>query len=385
VNGRSFAAGDRVLFRGGGVWRATLRPSGSGRSGVPVVYGAYGTGRAIFDGSGTSAFAAIGIYGRTDLRFERLELRNWTSERYGIYLEGGSRLTFDSVRITNTYHGIHPSPSRSTSAITFQNGQIVNLPTGTSSTAGVIPSSSSDWVFRNSEFAWTGESCMIDAGARSRYESVRVHDCGRYSGISWGTHGLYLKGPDQQVYNSDVWNAPKHCISTRGSGATIEGNRLRACDTGIGFFNDLSSDYGPSRYARNAIWDYRTGIYINTASYRAFDIVSNAIVANGGDYRPAAIFATRVGRLRVERNVVMGNPWVVLRIDGGDLTSYSNLFYSTAGNSTPFGRFGSWLSFAGFRSAEGDWTSRWSWTALNSDYSSPVGSAAYQIGAGIIR
>ena len=35
--------GDRVLFRRGGLWRATLRP-GSGEKGKPLVYSSYGEG-----------------------------------------------------------------------------------------------------------------------------------------------------------------------------------------------------------------------------------------------------------------------------------------------------------------------------------------------------
>ena len=44
VNGRTFAAGDTVLFKRGEVWREQLTISSSGTAGAPITFGAYGTG-----------------------------------------------------------------------------------------------------------------------------------------------------------------------------------------------------------------------------------------------------------------------------------------------------------------------------------------------------
>jgi len=44
INSVELIPGDRVLFRCGGLWRGQLTPQ-SGSNGMPVVYGAYGTGR----------------------------------------------------------------------------------------------------------------------------------------------------------------------------------------------------------------------------------------------------------------------------------------------------------------------------------------------------
>ena len=46
VNGSSFAAGDQILFKRGGVWNESLVPPSSGASGNPIVFDAYGTGEA---------------------------------------------------------------------------------------------------------------------------------------------------------------------------------------------------------------------------------------------------------------------------------------------------------------------------------------------------
>jgi len=46
VNGSTFAAGDQILFKRGGIWNESLVPPSSGASGNPIVFDAYGTGEA---------------------------------------------------------------------------------------------------------------------------------------------------------------------------------------------------------------------------------------------------------------------------------------------------------------------------------------------------
>jgi hypothetical protein len=46
VNGSTFAAGDQILFKRGGVWNESLVPPSSGASGNPIIFDAYGTGEA---------------------------------------------------------------------------------------------------------------------------------------------------------------------------------------------------------------------------------------------------------------------------------------------------------------------------------------------------
>lgn len=44
VNGRTYAAGDSILFKRGSTWREQLRVPSSGAAGSPITFGAYGTG-----------------------------------------------------------------------------------------------------------------------------------------------------------------------------------------------------------------------------------------------------------------------------------------------------------------------------------------------------
>jgi len=44
VNGRTFVAGDNILFKRGETWREQLRVPSSGKSGSPITFGAYGMG-----------------------------------------------------------------------------------------------------------------------------------------------------------------------------------------------------------------------------------------------------------------------------------------------------------------------------------------------------
>ena len=348
VNAARPAPGDQVLFRGGASWSEMLTPSTSGTAAAPVVYGTYGTGRAVLRGNG-SGFAGIAAVRRSWLRFENLELRDWLSGEDGVYLEGGSDLVFDRVVILNSQEGLHSSPSVAAQRITFRNGVIGPLAAGPS--IGVMSSGrDSGWVVRDTEISGAGDSCVIDMGRDSLYERVRVHDCG--GARTYGTHGLYLKGPNQTLRSSEVWASREECVSTRYENARIIGNRLHGCRFGIGYHEDSAAS-GPSRFIRNVIWDTSTGIYISGSTARDFDISQNTVLGatSRGLTGMEGVVMHRVRGLRLENNVVAGNLRVLLRVDGigtGGSVQGTNVFHTTYATTRPFVWSGSWIGFADY-------------------------------------
>src|SRR5690349_3874505 len=97
VNSAALQPGDAVRFAGGGVWHAMLAPGASGTSAAPIVFGTYGTGRAVLDGTNASGFAGVAVNGRSSLVFEHLALRGWVSGGQGVYLAGARSVLFQDV------------------------------------------------------------------------------------------------------------------------------------------------------------------------------------------------------------------------------------------------------------------------------------------------
>jgi len=86
VNGSSFNAGDSILFKRDSTWREQLTVPSSGSSGLPITFGAYGTG-------------ADPIISGSDLK------TNWTSEEFGDgYLDNTTGYTHTDADPGTTYN-----------------------------------------------------------------------------------------------------------------------------------------------------------------------------------------------------------------------------------------------------------------------------------------
>ena len=82
VNSKTFAAGDRLLFKAGGVWIGQLHPLGSGAAGPPInpividMYGDPNAGRPIIDGNGVEGNGAVYLYNQKYWEINNLEVIN---------------------------------------------------------------------------------------------------------------------------------------------------------------------------------------------------------------------------------------------------------------------------------------------------------------------
>ena len=281
VNRANLGPGDRVLFQGGGVWREMLEPEGDGARGNPIVFGTYGSGKAVFTGQNARGYAGIAVIRRGWLRFENLELRDRAGQDVLVYLEGVHDVVFDRMLLHDAYGGFHSSPQPSSQRVTVKRSRILDMRGGDASHAINVPRGDTGWLVTDTEIAHVPDSCLIDLGTGSRYVRMTVHDCG-FGTSAQGAHGLYLRGPNLTVRDSHVWNARTSCVSVRFQGDRVLRNRLHDCGFGVSFF-DYATAQGEIQIARNRIWDTRIGIYADNTQRIGFAITNNTILGGRAD------------------------------------------------------------------------------------------------------
>ena len=116
VNGTTFKAGDKILFKRGGTWSGTLSPKGSGTIAAQITLGSYGSGaKPLIDGAG--AGAAIAISSQSYWTIDGFEVTNLAGgaggNRCGIRVGGGGDgSTIRKIRILNNdVHDIQATPN----------------------------------------------------------------------------------------------------------------------------------------------------------------------------------------------------------------------------------------------------------------------------------
>ena len=277
VNSATLVPGDIVRFAGGGVWNAMLAPRASGTAGAPVVFSTYGSGRAVLDGTGASGYAGVAVTGRSSLVFEHLTLRGWKAGNQAVYLAGAVAVRFDDVSIEDSAEGFHQSPSAPSTGVTISHSHVAQIDGGAGSGVGInVTSGSAGWHVSDTVIEHVADSCVIDQGADSLYERVTAVDCG-FGGLTYGTHGFYLKGPRQTLRDSSVRHAFTNCISVRFQDATIVGNTVSDCPIGIAWFEDATAP-GTVTIVRNRVSDAGTGIYVDSSPTQSFSISQNTII-----------------------------------------------------------------------------------------------------------
>jgi len=103
VNAKTFAAGDKILFKAGSSYTGTLHPLGSGASGNPIIIDRYSSGnKPIINGNG--ATNAVYLTGQSYWEINNLEVTNNASSegnRRGIFLEAVG--TANHLYVKNCY------------------------------------------------------------------------------------------------------------------------------------------------------------------------------------------------------------------------------------------------------------------------------------------
>lgn len=287
VNGTPLAPGSSVLLKGGAVWNEVLSPLSSGTAEKPITYGAYGTGRPVLDGDGTSG-NAITLQGDSHLVFRGLEVRHFTN-RFIVFLSDAHEILFDDVYFHDAAEGLHASPSSPSTHITVVRSTLVDF----SGTTGYchpvsIPANNAYWTLIDTELGDSIMSCAIDLGANSTYIRVYAHDCGLEATNS-DRHGLYLSGPSAQVFDSRVSQVSGDCIYLGSQGAVLQNNQLSGCNTAV-TFTEYDSGFPSATISltRNRMWDVESGLWFNASPGQQWVISNNSILgarADGGEQR----------------------------------------------------------------------------------------------------
>ncbi len=323
VNAANLAPGDVVRFAGGAVFSAMLAPKTSGTPAAPIVFSTYGTGRAVLDGATGNGFAGIAITGRSSLVFEHLVIRRWTNDGQGVYLSGARSVRFSDVVVEDSAEGFHQSPGAPSAGVSIDKSRISRIDGGNGSGVGInVTTGSSDWRVTDTVLENVADSCVIDQGADSVYDRVTATDCG-FGGLTYGTHGLYLKGPRQTLRDSTVRGAYTNCVSVRFQDATVIGNTVSACPIGIAWF-EYATAAGTVTIVRNRISDVQTGIYVDDSPTQSFRISQNTIV--GGRRSGATtegIVSNDAARLAITNNIVTGRVHKVLDVSGTATSAYT--------------------------------------------------------------
>jgi hypothetical protein len=101
INGRTFVAGEQILFQRGTTCTGQLWPKGSGVSGNPIIISTYGTGaRPIIDGN-NAASPVVTIKDQSYWTFDSLEIKNSTG--LGLFIDGNPGTDVYGFTITNLY------------------------------------------------------------------------------------------------------------------------------------------------------------------------------------------------------------------------------------------------------------------------------------------
>jgi hypothetical protein len=106
VNGTTFVAGDRILFRSGVSWTGTLWPKGSGIEGAPIVIDKYGEGvPPHIDGAGEVP-EVVYLYNQSFWEITNLEITNNAPEpgdRRGVLVKAENCGLVEHVYLKNLY------------------------------------------------------------------------------------------------------------------------------------------------------------------------------------------------------------------------------------------------------------------------------------------
>ncbi len=105
INGTTFLAGDKILFKAGEAWTGRLYPKGSGISGSPVIIDMYGTGsKPLIDGNGMTGTGVVYLYNQQYWEINNLEITNNAAtgaDRRGVRIEAKNFGTANHIYLQN--------------------------------------------------------------------------------------------------------------------------------------------------------------------------------------------------------------------------------------------------------------------------------------------
>jgi hypothetical protein len=282
VNSASLRPGDRVLFRGDGVFNdSTLTPPSSGTSAAPIVFGSFGRGRAII-----------------------------VNERGAVWFTGKHYLVFDRLQFT-THHAdavIFAGSSQPSTDITVRRCAFF-----ASNYAAINQPSSGDarWTIADSTIEHIGDSGLILQGHNDVIEGNVIADVGWNQALDYGKHGIYVKAPNVDILRNritDFWYGSG--VTLRDRNARLIGNQIGRGGTAISFYRE-GSTVGTSLIKRNRTFGItRAAFYYDVGGGEGFVVTGNTFAMTGGTVLDLA--GQPAHRLVVTGNRVSGSfEWAI--------------------------------------------------------------------------
>ncbi|MGA9520862.1 MAG: right-handed parallel beta-helix repeat-containing protein [Myxococcaceae bacterium] len=358
--------GSWVLFKGGGVWYEMLAPTRSGTEGNPILFGAYGTGRPVLDGTlptdqPAPGTAAVNVNNKSWLIVRGLELRNRRGGTQLVYLQNTNNVRFEDLYMHDAEKGFHASPSAPSHGITISQVVVRNISGGSFTHGGFVPKGGTGWVISDSEFSNVEQSCIIDEGNGTQFLRNRFFDCGKITTTS-DRHGVFLKGPNAVLRDNEVYDTAGACLYVTFEGAVLEGNRLHGCGTSGIEWAEQSTQPGSLVARRNRIWDARTGITLGAATSQRFLLSNNSIltVLADGTAATAGVVVKTNAEVALENNLVTGSAPTVLSVSRaaptGAWVDRTNVWHTT-GSTPPFSWNAAAMTLAQYQTASAQSTS----------------------------
>ncbi len=324
-------AGDTVLFRGGDTWTEGFSTGQDGTSSLPITFGAYGTGKPIFQ----SATGPVYFIGATYLIFNDIIVQSttdYTNIYNGILTDSGCHhLEFHRVEVRNVRRGFNFNNDNHHMTVDAcyihdigGSGIItgrVNVPSG-----GVTAGQQEYATITNNVINNTG----IDAAALAN---------------DGACHGIYNDWRNAIISGNTVFDFNNSGISNRYRDATIENNFIDGNNRGffgIAFHSyEVAGQQGTTKMTFNRIKRFTTtGIYVSqNAGVSVPDTQENLIMAsntfftNSGLVGSAYIAVEKTtGFLRVKNNIGTGNGYRTLDVNYNPTGGYqesNNIWYTT--------------------------------------------------------
>jgi hypothetical protein len=259
VNKARLRPGDTVLFQGGATYSDDgLQPGWgtgvSGTAGSPITFGTYGGSRATLP--------------------------------QGIWVKGENHLVFENFNLLDGHQGVEGTGTDN--AIEYCS--FTNFTSGTEIPINIV---GSHWLIKDNTIDRTGDSGMLLRGDHFNVVGNTITNTGLDSGITYGSHGIYLKASASRVIGNKIIHFRNDGISVRYPSSVIKYNEIAGGQFGIAWFQ-YSPARGTSRWIGNTIsYTSIAGIYVSPADIGGstdenFVIRANKIYRPGGHTARAA-------------------------------------------------------------------------------------------------
>jgi hypothetical protein len=241
---RYLRPGDVVLFEAGASFDdATLMPDVSGAPGAPIVYGAYGTGRA--------------------------------SLPRGVWFKDNHHLVFEDLAVVGwRWQGVQGTGDW----ITVRRCALIDLQIGLNATGA-------GWQIERNVVRSIGDSGMILQGTGHAVVHNAITDVGLDLSVP-GTHGIYLKSSHSRVVANSIRGFTDSGVSTRMRDSVIERNVIRQGEIGISWFQEDAAGATSLWRGNRIAGTTAAGIYISEGD--SGGPTRESFVIAGNDSRPAS-------------------------------------------------------------------------------------------------